>query len=79
MTNTLNKPERHFGFHQRQQHRSYRLLLVTAFCSQGALRRELRSMRRSLRYLNVGRSASHIAFSRSAWERGYSDKVGNYD
>jgi membrane fusion protein (multidrug efflux system) len=28
MTNTQSKPQRHFGFHQRQQHRSYRLLLV---------------------------------------------------
>jgi membrane fusion protein (multidrug efflux system) len=30
MTNTQNKPQRHFGFHQRRQHRGYRLLLVTA-------------------------------------------------
>jgi membrane fusion protein (multidrug efflux system) len=30
MTNTLNKPLRHFGFHQRRQHRGYRLFLVTA-------------------------------------------------
>jgi len=30
MTNTLDKPQRHFGFHQRRQHRGYRLLLVTA-------------------------------------------------
>jgi membrane fusion protein (multidrug efflux system) len=28
MTNTQSKPQRHFGFHQRQQHRSYRLVLV---------------------------------------------------
>ena len=33
MTNTqtnVNKPQRHFGFQQRHQHRGYRLLLVTA-------------------------------------------------
>jgi membrane fusion protein (multidrug efflux system) len=28
MTNIQSKPQRHFGFHQRQQHRSYRLVLV---------------------------------------------------
>ncbi len=30
MTHTQTKPRRHFGFHHRQQYRSYRLLLVTA-------------------------------------------------
>ncbi|MGZ5576442.1 MAG: HlyD family efflux transporter periplasmic adaptor subunit [Methylobacter sp.] len=30
MTNTQTKPQRYFGFHQRRQHRGYRLLLVTA-------------------------------------------------
>lgn len=29
MTNTQTKPQRHLGFHQRRQHRGYRLLLVT--------------------------------------------------
>jgi membrane fusion protein (multidrug efflux system) len=30
MTNTQTKPLHHFGFHQRRQHRGFRLLLVTA-------------------------------------------------
>jgi membrane fusion protein (multidrug efflux system) len=30
MTNTQTKPQRHLGFHQRRQHRGYRLLLVIA-------------------------------------------------
>ncbi|MGZ5029233.1 MAG: efflux RND transporter periplasmic adaptor subunit [Methylobacter sp.] len=30
MTNTQTKPQRHLGFHQRRQHRGYRLLLVMA-------------------------------------------------
>ncbi|MDP1663915.1 MAG: efflux RND transporter periplasmic adaptor subunit [Methylobacter sp.] len=30
MTNTQTKPQRHLGFHQRRQHRGFRLLLVTA-------------------------------------------------
>jgi membrane fusion protein (multidrug efflux system) len=30
MTNAQTKPQRHLGFHQRRQHRGYRLLLMTA-------------------------------------------------
>ena len=43
---------------------------------------EMWLMRRNARHLNVGRSASHIVFPRSAWERELSkmlDKAENHD
>ncbi|MEE7624868.1 hypothetical protein V3O24_01730 [Methylobacter sp. Wu8] len=69
MTNTQTKSQCYFGFHQRQQQRRGSFPRATWECSQGALRRESWLVRRNAGHFNVGRSASHIAFPRSAWER----------
>lgn len=37
MTNTQTKPQRHLGFHQRRQHRGYRLLLATVIAALAGL------------------------------------------
>ncbi|TRW94723.1 efflux RND transporter periplasmic adaptor subunit [Candidatus Methylobacter oryzae] len=37
MTNAQTKPQRHLGFHQRRQHRGYRLLLVTVIAALAGL------------------------------------------
>jgi len=82
MTNIPTKPQRYFSFHQRQQQQRGSFPRAAWECSQGALRRESWSMRRNVGHLNVGRSASHISFPRSAWERELSkmlDKAENHD